>query len=69
MTDIPNCPKCNSDNLREDPDKTMDLIDELTELATHTSAKVTLVSMDTEEGATLQNSFGGIAAMLRYAWS
>ena len=44
-------------------------IDELTELATHTSAKVTLVSMDTEEGATLQNSFGGIAAMLRYAWS
>jgi len=69
LTDIPNCPKCNSDNLVEDPDKTMDLIDELTELATHTSAKVTLVSLDTEEGATLHNSFGGIAAMLRYAWS
>jgi len=25
--------------------------------------------MDTEEGATLNDSFGGIAAILRYAWS
>jgi peptide chain release factor subunit 1 len=47
----------------------MDLIDELTELASHTSAKVILVSLDTEEGSTLSTSFGGIAAMLRYAWS
>ena len=44
----------------------MELIDELTILASHTSAKVTLISMDTEEGATLYNSFGGIAALLRY---
>ena len=69
LTEIPICPKCGSDNLIEDPEKTMDLIDELTELASHTSAKVILVSMDTEEGATLSTSFGGIAAMLRYAWS
>ena len=69
MTEVPICPECGSDNLIEDPEKTMDLIDELTELASHTSAKVILVSMDTEEGATLSTSFGGIAAMLRYAWS
>ena len=69
LTDIPNCPKCDSDNLIEDPERTMDLIDELTELASHTSATVTLVSLDTEEGATLYDSFGGISAMLRYAWS
>ena len=69
LTEIPDCPKCGSDNLVEDPENTMDLIDELTELASHTSAKVILVSLDTEEGSTLSTSFGGIAAMLRYAWS
>ena len=69
LTDTPQCPKCGSDKLVEDPEKTMDLIDELTELASHTSAKVILVSLDTEEGSTLSTSFGGIAAMLRYAWS
>jgi peptide chain release factor subunit 1 len=47
----------------------MDLMDELTMLAGHTSAKVSLISMDTEEGATMYDSFGGIAAILRYAWS
>jgi len=25
--------------------------------------------VDTEEGATLNDAFGGIAALLRYAWS
>jgi len=69
LTDIPQCPECGSDRIVEDPEKTMDLIDELTELASHTSAKVILVSLDTEEGSTLSTSFGGIAAMLRYAWS
>jgi len=39
----------------------------LTQLAGHTSAKVRLISMDSEEGATLYTSFGGIAAMLRYS--
>ena len=52
--------------MREDPDRTRDIIDELTELAGHTSAKVSLISMESEEGATLQTSFGGIAALLRY---
>ena len=45
----------------------LDLIDELTTLAGHTSADVSIISMDSEEGATLKNSFGGIAAILRYS--
>ncbi len=53
-SEIPDCPKCGSEDVREDPDRTRDIIDELTELAGHTSAKVSLVSMDSEEGATLQ---------------
>jgi len=44
----------------------LDLIDELTILAGHTSAEVSIISMDSEEGSTLKNSFGGIAAILRY---
>ena len=66
-SEIPNCPKCGSEDVREDPDRTRDIIDELTELAGHTSAKVSLISMESEEGATLQTSFGGIAALLRYS--
>jgi peptide chain release factor subunit 1 len=66
-SEIPDCPKCGSENVKEDPDRTMDMIDELTQLAGHTSAKVSLISMDSEEGATLYTSFGGIAAMLRYS--
>ncbi|MDP6148524.1 MAG: peptide chain release factor aRF-1 [Candidatus Thalassarchaeaceae archaeon] len=65
-SDIPNCPQCGSEDAREDPDRTRDIIDELTERAGHTSAKVSLISLDTEEGATLYTSFGGIAALLRY---
>ncbi|HJM18184.1 MAG TPA: peptide chain release factor aRF-1 [Candidatus Thalassarchaeaceae archaeon] len=66
---IPTCTDCNSVRVQEDSERTMDLIDELTILAEHTSADVRLVSLDTEEGATLNISFGGIAALLRYAIS
>ena len=66
-SEIPDCPKCGSEDVREDPYRTRDIIDELTELAGHTSAKVSLISMDSEEGATLHTSFGGIAALLRYS--
>jgi peptide chain release factor subunit 1 len=69
LSDLPNCPACDSENIREDPDRTMDLLDEMSILAGHTSAKVSLISMDTEEGATMYDAFGGIAAILRYAWS
>lgn len=66
-SEIPNCPKCESEDVREDPERTRDIIDELTELAGHTSANVSLISLDSEEGATLHTSFGGIAALLRYS--
>ena len=69
-SEIPKCPKCNSsDDVINNPDKTIDLIDELSLLAARTSSKVRLVSLDTEEGATLNAAFGGIAALLRYSWS
>jgi peptide subunit release factor 1 (eRF1) len=44
-------------------------MDELTEMAGHSSSKVKLISMDTEEGATLMEAFDGLAALLRYPWS
>ena len=53
----------------EDPERTMDLVDELSRLALRTSANVSLISLDSEEGSTLASSFGGIAAVLRYPWS
>ena len=65
-SEIPNCPECNSENVGEDEERTMDLIDELSVLAGHTSAQVKIISMDTEEGATLSTAFGGVAALLRY---
>ena len=65
-SEIPVCPTCSSEEVIEDSERSMDLIDELTVLAGHTSAAVTLISMDTEEGATLFDAFGGIAALLRY---
>ena len=69
-SEIPKCPKCkSSDDVINNPDKTIDLIDELSLLAARTSSKVRLVSLDTEEGATLNAAFGGIAALLRYSWS
>ena len=65
----PNCPECGSDNVFEDEENSMELIDELTVLAGHTSAKVRIISLDTEEGSTMNTAFGGIAALLRYAIS
>jgi peptide chain release factor subunit 1 len=66
LSKTPDCPECNSDNVHEDSDRTMELIDELSILAGHTSAEVRLISLDTEEGDTLNTAFGGIAALLRY---
>jgi peptide chain release factor subunit 1 len=71
ITEMPACPECKaaSDQIRDDPENTISLMDELTELAGHSSSKVKLISMDTEEGSTLMQGFGGIGAILRYAWS
>jgi len=67
----PPCIECDGDSsrVRMDVESSVDLIDELTELASHTSSKVELISIDTEEGATLMQGFGGFAALLRYSWS
>tara|TARA_X000000368_G_scaffold405982_1_gene383738 strand:+ start:982 stop:2229 length:1248 start_codon:yes stop_codon:yes gene_type:complete len=68
-TEIPDCPSCGAESPVEDPENTMDLVDELSRLALRTSANVSLISLDSEEGSTLASSFGGIAAVLRYPWS
>jgi len=58
------CPKCNASALAVADAK--DLIDDLAELAEETGANVEIISVETEEGQMLKNSFGGIAAVLRY---
>lgn len=71
FSEIPDCPSCgaDSDQVREDEGKAIDLIDELTELANQSAADVRLISTDSEEGMTLKQAFGGMAALLRWAWS
>jgi len=71
LVEIPPCPSCqaSADQVRQNEEKIISLIDELTILASQSSSKVKLISLETEEGATLMQAFGGIAALLRYAWS
>lgn len=57
------CPKCKvSANIIEKKK----LIDDLIEIAEKTGTNVEIISVDTEEGEMLRNSFGGIAAILRF---
>jgi peptide chain release factor subunit 1 len=58
------CKKCNATALYID--NTIDLVDELIEIAEKQNAKVAIISTETDEGVMLKNSFGGIAAILRY---
>ena len=71
LTPIPDCESCGAaaDQVREDEEKSEDLVDELTLLATQSAATVRLISTDSEEGMTLYQAFGGLAAQLRWAWS
>jgi peptide chain release factor subunit 1 len=57
------CPKCQS---YFGVTEQTDLIDELSDLAEETGAKVELVSTESEEGSTMMRAFGGITAILRY---
>jgi peptide chain release factor subunit 1 len=57
------CAKCSAPLVI---DEEVDIIEELTNLADQSSARVDLISDDFEEGAVLRNAFGGIAAILRY---
>ena len=61
----PNCPKCENPTQMVIEEK-KDLIDELSELAEETGAKVELISRDSDEGDALYRAFGGIAGILRY---
>lgn len=58
------CPKCKSPTLGLA--ETQDLVDNLAQLAEYTNADVEIISGETEEGQMLKNSFGGIAAILRF---
>ncbi|MHA1410131.1 MAG: peptide chain release factor aRF-1, partial [Candidatus Odinarchaeia archaeon] len=56
------CPKCGSELKIEEE---VNIVDEISELAEQTGARVEIISTETDEGAQLLN-FGGIAAILRY---
>jgi peptide chain release factor subunit 1 len=58
------CPKCKAPALGVA--ETQDLIDNFAQLAEYTIAEVEIISGETEEGQMLKNSFGGIAAILRF---
>jgi len=58
------CPKCNTPSL--DVVEVKDLIEDLAELAEKVETNVEIISVETEEGQMLKNSFGGVAAILRY---
>jgi peptide chain release factor subunit 1 len=58
------CKKCNSAALLVE--ETKDLVDELLEIADKQNANVAVISTETDEGVMLKDSFGGIAAILRY---
>ena len=58
------CPKCNSQSLTVAEVK--DIVEELAEIAEQANVEVEMISTETEEGQMLKNSFGGIAATLRF---
>jgi peptide chain release factor subunit 1 len=58
------CKKCNAVAMYVE--ETKDLVDELIDLAEKQNAKIAIISTETDEGIMLKDSFGGIAAILRY---
>jgi peptide chain release factor subunit 1 len=58
------CPKCSAPALGIV--ETQDLIENFAQLAEYTNTEVEIISGETEEGQMLKNSFGGIAAILRF---
>ncbi|MEM2546772.1 MAG: hypothetical protein QXM37_03985 [Candidatus Bathyarchaeia archaeon] len=46
--------------------ETQELIEIFANLAEYTNTDVEIISTETEEGQMLKNSFGGIAAILRF---
>jgi peptide chain release factor subunit 1 len=58
------CPQCQAPSLGIA--ETVDIVDDLAQIAETSSADVEVISTETEEGQMLKNAFGGIAAMLRF---
>lgn len=58
------CPKCKAPALGIA--ETQDLIENFAQLAEYANTEVEIISGETEEGQMLKNSFGGIAAILRF---
>jgi peptide chain release factor subunit 1 len=58
------CPKCKAPALGIA--ETQELIENFAQLAEYTNSDVEMISGETEEGQMLKNSFGGIAAILRF---
>jgi peptide chain release factor subunit 1 len=58
------CPNCKAPSLGVVD--MQDLIEDYAELAEKVGANIEIVSTETEEGQMLKNSFGGIAAVLRF---
>lgn len=58
------CPKCSMITLGVA--STKEIVEELAELSEQTGTDVEIISAETEEGAQLLQSFGGIAAILRF---
>jgi len=58
------CQKCTAPSLAVA--ETRDIIDDFADLAEQVGANVEVISTETEEGQMLKNSFGGIAAILRF---
>jgi len=59
------CPNCDSENSLEIIDKEY-LIDEFVTMARDTGAEIEIIGMGHEDGQTLMNTFGGLAAILRF---
>ncbi len=58
------CPNCSNITLAVDESK--DLLTDFIEMAEKSDAKVEIISAEIEEGVMLKESFGGVAAILRY---
>jgi peptide chain release factor subunit 1 len=58
------CPKCQAPSLII-TDK-QDIVEDLAQIAEYSNTDVEVISAETEEGQMLKNSFGGVAALLRF---
>ena len=58
--------KCNSCGASLKITESVDIVNELSDIADETATKIEFISNDFEEGQQLMTAFGGIAAMLRY---